>query len=100
MIVVLGSFRIPPSMVDVIRPAMEAMVNGSRGEEGCIEYAYALDVFDPGLVRVIEKWRDRPALEAHLRTVHIAEWRAQCSSLAVSERELTGYETADDGFHF
>jgi len=100
MIVVTGSFRIPPSMVDVVRPAMETMVKGSRAEEGCIEYAYALDVFDAGLVRVIEKWRDQAALEAHLRTVHIAEWRAQCSALAISERELTGYETVDEGFHF
>ncbi|WP_298302368.1 putative quinol monooxygenase [uncultured Erythrobacter sp.] len=100
MIVVLGSFRIPPSMTDVIRPAMEAMVRGSLAEEGCIEYSYALDVLDPGLVRVLERWRDRAALEAHLRTVHIAEWRAQCSALAISERELTGYETKDDGFHF
>jgi len=100
MIVVLGSFRIPPSMIDVIRPAMEAMIKGSIAEQGCIEYTYALDVFDPGLVRVLEKWRDRTALEAHLRTVHIAEWRAQCSALAISERELTGYDTKDDGFHF
>ncbi|MEP0392105.1 MAG: putative quinol monooxygenase [Erythrobacter sp.] len=100
MIVVIGSFRIPPSMVDVIRPAMEAMMRGSRAEEGCIEYSYALDIFDPGLVRVLEKWRDRAALEAHLRTVHIAEWRAQSSALAISERELTGYDTMDDGFHF
>ena len=100
MIVVTGSFRISPGMVDVMHPVMEAMMQSSRAEEGCIEYAYALDVFDPGLVRVTEKWRDQAALEAHLRTVHIAEWRAQCSALAVSERELTGYETKDDGFHF
>jgi quinol monooxygenase YgiN len=100
MIVVHGSFRIPPTMVEVIRPAMEAMIKGSRAEEGCIEYSYALDVLDEGKVRVLEKWRDRAALEAHLRTAHIAEWRAQCSALAISERELTGYDTKDDGFHF
>lgn len=100
MIVVQGSFRISPSMVEVIRPAMKTMIEASRAEEGCIEYSYALDMIDPGLIRVLERWRDREALEAHLRTVHIAEWRAQCSALAVSERELTGYETRDEGFHF
>ena len=100
MIVVVGNFRFPPSIMDVLRPAMENMVVASRAEEGCIEYSYALDMFDHGLVRVLEKWRDRAALEAHLRTVHIAEWRAQCSALAISERELTGYDTKDEGFHF
>ena len=98
MIVVVGSFRIPPSMIEVVRPVMEAMITASRAEEGCIEYSYALDVLDEGLVRVSEKWRDREALEAHFRTAHIAEWRAQVSALAVSERDLTAHET-DDGFY-
>lgn len=98
MIVVVGSFRIPPSMIEVVRPVMEAMITASRAEEGCIEYSYALDVLDEGLVRVSEKWRDREALEAHFRTAHIAEWRAQVSALAVSERDLTAHET-DDGYH-
>ncbi len=98
MIVVIGSFRIPPSMIEVIRPVMEEMITASRREEGCIEYCYALDVLDPGLVRVSEKWRDRAALEAHFRTAHIAEWRAQSSALAISERDLIAHDT-DDGFH-
>ncbi len=97
MIVVVGSFRIPPSMVDVVIPAMETMIRASRAESGCIEYSYALDVLDKGLVRVSERWRDREALEAHFRTAHIAEWRAQVSALAVTERELIAYETTDDG---
>ena len=99
MIVIIGSFRVPPSMIDIVRPVMETMIRASRAEDGCIEYAYALDVLDEGLVRVSEKWRDRDALEAHFRTAHIAEWRAQISALAMSERELTAYETVDDGFY-
>ena len=98
MIVVIGSFRIPPSMVEIVRPAMAAMIRASRAEEGCIAYAYGFDVIDDGLVQVSEKWRDRAALEAHLRTAHIAEWRAQVSALAISERNLTAYET-DEGFY-
>ncbi|WP_108791567.1 antibiotic biosynthesis monooxygenase [Erythrobacter sp. Alg231-14] len=99
MIVVVGSFRIPPSMIEVVRGPMETMIAASRAEQGCVEYAYALDVLDKGLVRVSEVWRDRAALETHFRTTHIAEWRAQVSALAVSERELTAFETTDDGFY-
>ena len=77
---------------------MEVMVTASRQEEGCIEYAYAFDILDEGLVRVSEKWRDRDALEAHFRTAHIAEWRAQVSALALTERELTAHDT-DEGFY-
>lgn len=99
MMVVIGSFRIPPSMVEVVREPMAAMIAASRAENGCIEYAYALDVLDKGLVRVSEKWADRGALEAHFRTAHIAEWRAQVSALAVTDRDLVAYETTDDGFY-
>lgn len=99
MFVVVGSFRIPPGMVEIVTPVMETMIRASRTEEGCIEYSYALDVIDKGLVRVSEKWRDRDALEAHFRTAHIAEWRAQVSALAVTDRELIAYETTDDGFY-
>lgn len=98
MIIVTGSFRIPPSMIDMVVPAMAAMIEASRIEEGCIEYSYALDVLDKGLVRVSEKWRDRETLQAHLRTAHIAEWRAQMSALAISGRDLSAHET-DDGFY-
>lgn len=99
MIIVTGTFRVAPSMMEVVRGAMEPMITASRAEEGCIEYAYAFDVLDKGLVRVSEKWRDRAALEAHFRTAHIAEWRAQFSALAISERDLFAHETVDDGFH-
>jgi quinol monooxygenase YgiN len=99
MMVVVGSFRIAPSMVDVVLAPMEEMISASRAEEGCVEYAYAMDVQDKGLIRVSEVWRDREALEAHFRTSHIAEWRAQVSALAVSGRELTAYETKDEGFY-
>jgi len=99
MIVVTGTFRVPPSMMEVVIPAMAEMIAASRAEEGCIEYAYGFDVLDRGLVRVSETWRDRNALEAHFRTAHIAEWRAQFSALAISERDLFAYDTRDEGFH-
>ncbi len=99
MIVVTGTFRVPPSMMEVVIPAMEEMIAASRAEEGCIEYAYGFDVLDKGLVRVTERWRDRAALEEHFRTAHIAEWRAQFSALAISERDLFAFVSQDEGFH-
>jgi quinol monooxygenase YgiN len=77
---------------------MEAKITDSRKDDGCIDYAYSFDALDNGLVHVIEKWRDRDALEAHFRTVHFSEWRAQVSALAVTDREMVAYET-DDGFY-
>lgn len=93
-VVVAGAFRVPPENVERFRPVMEKMLAASRAEEGCLDYSYAMDVCEPGLIRVFETWRDRAALDAHLRTGHLAEWRACWPPFGVSDRDLTLYEVA------
>ena len=73
---------------------MAAMLKASRAEDGCLEYAYAEDVLEPGLIRVFEVWRDRAALDAHFATAHITEWRAVWPQFSISERRLIAYEVA------
>jgi quinol monooxygenase YgiN len=73
---------------------MLAMLAASRAEEGCLEYAYAEDVADPGLIRVFEVWRDQAALDAHFQTPHMAEWRSHWPQFGVSDRRLFAYEIA------
>ncbi|WP_164156457.1 putative quinol monooxygenase [Sandarakinorhabdus rubra] len=88
MIVVTGTFRLPAAgLVDAL-PAMAAMVTASRAEPGCIAYAYAQDLFEPGLIHVVERWRDRAALAAHFETPHLAAWRAQFAALGITGRTL------------
>jgi quinol monooxygenase YgiN len=33
-------------------------------------------VLEPGVIRIVERWRDWPSLEAHGRSPHIAAWSA------------------------
>lgn len=95
MLIILGTIRLPPENLAAARPVMEAMAKASRAEEGCIDYAYAEDVFEPGLIRVSEVWRDRAALDAHFRQPHLAAWRAAWPDLAISDRRLFAYEAGD-----
>jgi quinol monooxygenase YgiN len=95
MLVIIGTIRLPPGRLDATRPVMERMVRASRAEEGCLEYSYAQDVLDAGLVRVTEVWRDRAALDAHFRTPHIADWRSSWPALGIGERNLVLYEAGE-----
>jgi len=95
MLLIIGTIRLPPDKFGEARPAMERMVSGSRAEDGCLEYSYARDVFDTGLIRVTEVWRDRAALDAHFRSPHIAEWRASWPALGIGERNLVLYEAGE-----
>jgi quinol monooxygenase YgiN len=87
-IAVTGTFRIPPTGLDNFRPPMRQVIEMSRMEAGCIAYAYAEDVLEPGLIRVSELWESRECLDAHLAAAHMAEWRNQREELGMTEREL------------
>lgn len=93
-LIIAGVVRVPPENLEGLRPHMLAMLAASRAEEGCLEYTYAEDIADPGLIRVFEVWRDPSALDAHFQTLHMAEWRSHWPRFGVSDRRLFAYEIA------
>ena len=95
MLVIIGTIRLPAERLDEARPAMQRMILGSRTEPGCIDYSYAHDVLDAGLIHVTEVWSDRDALDAHFRSPHIADWRASWAALGIGERNLMLYEAGE-----
>jgi len=95
MLVIVGTVRLPPEKLEQARPAMASMIAASRTEPGCIEYSYAQDVLDAGLIHVTEIWRDRTVLDAHFRSAHIADWRASWPALGIGERNLVVYEAGE-----
>lgn len=95
MLVIIGTVRLPPDKLAEARPAMQRMISASRAEPGCIEYSYAQDVLDAGLVHVSEVWSDRAALDAHFSSAHIADWRASWAALGIGDRNLMLYEAGD-----
>lgn len=94
MIVIAGSVRLDPARMARAQGAMARMIEASRGEPGCLAYSYALDVLEPGLVRVFEVWRDEAAFEAHLGAPHLAEWRAAWPGIGLSDWALSRYDGA------
>lgn len=94
MIVVTGSFRLPVANMLAAREAMVRVVKQTRQEVGCIDYAYAEDVMDPGLIRVTEAWHSREALSAHLEAPHMAIWRREREALGLSERRIVAHSIA------
>ncbi|MEE4155461.1 MAG: putative quinol monooxygenase [Erythrobacter sp.] len=87
-LLVVGTFRIRAETIEAARPEMERMIAASRAEEGCLGYNYAFDLTDETLVHVIERWRDRAALEAHFASAHLLHWRARFAELGITDRRL------------
>ena len=95
MLLIVGTVRLPPGNLDAARPVMRRMVDASRAEPGCLDYGYAEDVLEPGLIHVKEMWVDQSALDRHFASPHIAEWRAAWPELGICERRLVVYEVGE-----
>ncbi|WP_296738870.1 putative quinol monooxygenase [Mesorhizobium sp.] len=95
MLLIIGTVRLPADKLEQAKPAMERMISASRAEPGCLAYSYAQDVLDAGLIHVSEAWLDRPSLEAHFKSAHIAAWRANWAELGIGDRNLMLYETCE-----
>jgi quinol monooxygenase YgiN len=96
MLLIAGTVRFPADKIDAARAPMATMIAATRNEDGCLSYAFAEDVLDPGLLHVSETWRDGAALKAHAASAHMAAWRAASSELGVGERDIKLYRT-DEG---
>ena len=94
-LLVIDTFRLPPDQLVAARPVMRRMIDASRAEPGCLDYGYAEDVLDPGLVHVTERWVDQAALDRHFASPHIAQWRGTWPSLGIGERRLSIYEVGE-----
>ena len=92
MIVLTGTIRIPADKLDQARPAMKAVIEATRKEDGCLFYAFGEDVLDPGLIVIAEAWRDEAAMGAPLSSAVFTAWRDANAGLGVSDRQLTDYE--------
>lgn len=91
-LIVAGTFQVQVEKLEAFKAPMAEMLAASREEPGCIEYSYAMDVAQPGLVRVFEVWRAPAYLEQHFKSAHLARWREAWARFGVSDRRLTTYE--------
>lgn len=96
MILIQGTFRLPPEKLAEAQGPMARVVAASRAEAGCHLYAYAEDLLEPGLIRVSERWESRAHLAAHFKAPHMAQWIEERGQLGLSDRQITLYE-ADEG---
>ena len=96
MLIVLATAKLGEGVIEEGQAAMQKMIAASREEEGCLEYAYAQDITDPGILRVVEKWKDEDALAFHFATPHMAEFQAALAKFDISFVEAVKFQT-DEG---
>ncbi|MFF0498019.1 putative quinol monooxygenase [Nocardia aobensis] len=67
---VVAELHAQPGHEDRLRTALEAMIEPSLAEAGCLSYQPYADPNDPARMVVVERWTGPDALEAHFATPH------------------------------
>jgi quinol monooxygenase YgiN len=72
MIIVTGTVRFGDGEIERLSADMARNIEATRQEEGCDHYAYGVDLGDPNLLHVSERWHDEAAMDAHMGSAHMA----------------------------
>ena len=88
VLILTVNLRVPRAEQEKLRPAMQAVVEASRRENGCLAYSYGFDLLEPDIIRVFEVYRDEDALKTHGASEHFRKWREISGHYPREERSL------------
>ena len=97
MIIVIARFRPRPERRDEFLALLAEVQEASRRDDGCLNYGYYSEVVDTDSFVAVEEWRDREALDAHLRTPHVGRLVESLPGLGETRPEITVHEVATSG---
>ena len=66
----------------------------ARAEPGCVMYAFAEVVAEPGHFVVVQEWRDEAALEAHYATPGFQDYQERVGDLLARPSEVRIHHVA------
>ena len=94
MLVVIAHIAGKPERRSDLAAALAKTAAASRGDAGCLSYAFAQDVEDPDHFVSVELWQDKASLDAHATQPHIGALFTEVGDAFASAPDITTYETA------
>ncbi|NQX88169.1 MAG: antibiotic biosynthesis monooxygenase [Halioglobus sp.] len=95
MIVVNGIVRTTQTDIDALQQAIAAMEEASRKETGCVDYTFSIELNNPDILRITEKWDNENALKAHMASPHMAAFQKTMSAHPPISMNVCFYRAED-----
>jgi quinol monooxygenase YgiN len=95
VIVALGDVYVQVPRRGAAAEAMLAEQRAALEQDGCISFAFAETLDEPGHYLVTQRWNDRDALEEHYRSEPFFRYQAAIAPLLVRDSELTLHGVED-----
>ena len=93
-VVVLAQIEVEQRHMKALIELTRQMMADTSKEEGCLHYAFAVDVAVPARLQLSERWRDDRALNAHLQGDTLRHFRLALRKFQVRTPFVRRYEVA------
>jgi enamine deaminase RidA (YjgF/YER057c/UK114 family)/quinol monooxygenase YgiN len=93
-VVVLAQLEVDAGQVQALVALTRRLVADTLKEDGCLHYAFAVDVTVPTRLQLSERWRDERALRAHLEGSTLRQFRLALRKFQVRTPWVRRYEVA------
>lgn len=93
MLIVEGWVRLENAgEIERLREAAVEVARATKAEEpGCLDYACAIDLADPTLLRIVERWTDEASVAAHFQTPHVMAFSRTISDAKIVGASVNAY---------
>ena len=95
MIVVNGRLESDSADIAALKDALAVMETANRAEDGCHDYTFSVELNDPHVIRITEKWRDMDALGMHFRSAHMATFQQAMATRPPKSGAVTFFEATE-----
>lgn len=95
MVIIEVTSTVRPELRAAALEAMRKMGEATRQEPGCLHYRFYQDIEDENTFFVYERWIDGAALDAHMKTPHMEEFRKVVPPAVVGQPIFARYDLED-----
>ncbi|MFL6229639.1 MAG: putative quinol monooxygenase [Pyrinomonadaceae bacterium] len=88
---VIARIKVRLAMLEEARRVLNALVEPTRAEPGCLQYLLLQNKEDPTEFTFVEEWENEAALTKHADTEHVRRARARFPELADEPMDLRKY---------
>jgi quinol monooxygenase YgiN len=81
LLTVIAYMRAAPGKRDELRQALEALIEPTRQEKGCVNYDMHQGIEDPDQFFFYENWESGEDLDAHIAAPHLTAFAARLPEL-------------------
>ena len=92
MIVVNAKIEATEETIQALKEAIATMETKSQAEGGCQDYTFSIELNNPSVIRITEKWDSMEDLVAHFQEPHMADFQAAMAAHPPKSVDASFYE--------